>query len=480
VSNGKAERFMMLVLALALSAWPAAADEGDTPSGTWGLPPIDGKPGLTGSYFSLYRDERGGFRAHLSLNPSGWSCGADVDVTWNAGASRFEWPNRSKTHAAEACWLAASPVKDQLDLRVWCPYECTAGETTHQITLEHIAADRLLPPDHVVDTFCSSHEAMRQELCRPGDLQRLVAEGNHAARQRGVLADGDGDVPFLPETDRELLAILDQCRPAGNGRTCLTQALRTRRDTAAEAVAARQKALAEERGQSEAAAATLTAAEAQAWEGTRHLVNDEMIGALTLDSCDAKGCTLALEGETNYSFGYQGRRGSCSLRDNRLTFTGDDRGFSYVEPAEAGRNADGAGPFANFCRIDVARTADGIRLALRGAGCADGCLEAPFTGLVGSYHARPQPSFTCPPETGELAWDEENLCLDPELARLDREMAAVFGKARAAAQGAAQRSLVRAQRAWIAARGTECDADKRRTCLVEMYRKRLRELEGSR
>jgi len=80
----------------------------------------------------------------------------------------------------------------------------------------------------------------------------------------------------------------------------------------------------------------------------------------------------------------------------------------------------------------------------------------------------------------DLAWDEENLCLDPELARLDREMAAAFGKAKAAAQGAARTSLVRGQRAWIAGRGTGCDADKRRTCLLEAYRKRLRELEGSR
>ena len=205
-----------------------------------------------------------------------------------------------------------------------------------------------------------------------------------------------------------------------------------------------------------------------------------MIGALTLESCDAKGCTLAVTGETISSLGYERRPRSCSLHDNRLTFTGHDLGFSYVEPAEADRNADGAGPFANFCRIDLARTADGVRVALRGVGCADGCFQARYSGLAGSYHPRPLPSFTCPSETGDLAWDEENLCLDPELARLDREMAAAFGKAKAAAQGAAQTSLVRAQRAWIARRGTDCDADKRRTCLVEAYRKRLRELEGSR
>ena len=80
------EAAAMVVLALALSPPSrAAADERDALAGTWGLPPIDGKPGLTGSYFSLYRNEQGAVRARFSLNPSGWSCGADVDVTWNAG-----------------------------------------------------------------------------------------------------------------------------------------------------------------------------------------------------------------------------------------------------------------------------------------------------------------------------------------------------------------------------------------------------------
>ena len=470
----------MIAMVCALAPASRAADAQSAVGATWGLPPIDGQPGVTGSYFFLHRTEKGGVRASVSLNPDGWSCGADVDITWNQDAMRFEWPNRSKTEAGKACWLEASPLKDRLDLRIWCPYECTHGEVTHQISLEKIAADHLVPPEHVVDTFCSSHDALRQELCRPGDLQQLVAEGNLAARQRGVLAEGNGDVPLLPETARELLAILDACRAAGGDRACLVQALRTRRDTAADAVAARQTALAEERRRSEAAAVTLTAPQTQAWEGARHLVNDEMIATLTLESCDAKGCALAVEGTTNYAFGYQERRGTCSLRYNRLTFTGEDRGFSYVDPAETDRNADGAGPFANFCRIDLVRTADGFRVALRGVGCADGCFEAHFPGLDGSYHARPQPSFTCPPETGNLAWDEENLCLDPELAGLDREMAAAFGKARTAVQGAAQTALVRAQRAWIGKRRTDCDADKRRTCLVEAYRNRLEELKGSR
>ena len=130
--------------------------------------------------------------------------------------------------------------------------------------------------------------------------------------------------------------------------------------------------------------------------------------------------------------------------------------------------------------LDLERTQDGVSVALRGVGCVDGCNEARFPGLAGAYHARPRPSFTCPKETFDLPWDEENLCLDSELAGLDRELASAFAKAKAGADRAGQTSLVRGQRAWIASRRSGCDADKRRTCLVEAYRKRLQELQGGR
>jgi uncharacterized protein YecT (DUF1311 family) len=459
---------------LGLAATARGGDVLDGLGGTWGLPPIDGQPGLTGSYFSLQRMEDGGLRARLSLNPGDWSCGASTEVAWSPAAARFEWPNRSS--AGAACWLRAAPVEEGLDLRIWCPYDCTSGDAPRQLSLERIAADRLSPPENVVDTFCSSHDALRQELCRPGELQQLIAAGNLEARRRGVLDEGKGDVPPLPETDRELRSILDACHAAGAGLTCLRQALQRRRAAAAAALAARQQALAEERRRSEAAAVSLAADAAQAWQGAWSLVTDAMLGSLRLQSCDGTGCSLSVEGQTNYVFGYEERHGGCSLTGGRLIFTSEDRGFSYLEPAA--RDAEGAGPFANFCRIDLSRTPDGFRVGLRGVGCSEGCLNAQFPELAGEYHARPSPSFECPPDTGQLPWDEENLCLDPGLAALDRELATAFAEARAAATGPARAALVDAQRAWIAARRSDCDGGQRRTCLARAYRTRLRELQA--
>jgi len=467
----------LVAVVLALAPFAGAADVPSELRGTWGLPPQDGKVGLSGSYFSLYPSDGGGLRAHIDFNTGGWDCRADLDVSWNEKEARFEWPNRSKTRAGEPCWVSASPLGDRLLLRIFCPYECTTGEEIHAITLEKMAADRLVPPENVVDTFCSSHDTLRQEFCRPGELQKLIAEGNLAARRRGVLAEGNE--PLLPDTDDELVSILDTCRAAGGGRPCLARALSERRDTAAAAVTARQQALAEERRRSEAGAVALAPPEAQGWEGKWHLVSDAMIGTVAVSSCEARGCTLSVDGETNYTFVYADRRGNCYLDYNRLTFVDNDRAFSYVEPGAREVDAEGAGPFANFCRIDLTRTRDGFRVALRGAGCSNACAEAQFAAIAGEYHARVQPSIACPPETFTLAWDEENVCLDPELAALDREMASAYAKARAGAGGAAQATLKGAQRAWLASRRSDCDGDHRRTCLVEVYRRRLQELQGA-
>src|SRR5262249_26342796 len=127
----------------------------------------------------------------------------------------------------------------------------------------------------------------------------------------------------------------------------------------------------------------------------------------------------------------------------------------------------------------LARTADGVRISLRGMGCMDWCTNAPWADLAGDYHPRPRASFACPEKTLGLKWDEENICLDPELAALDRELAAAFAKAEAAATSPARTALIKTQRTWLATRGEDCrnsNAGGPRTCLVEAYRKRLAEL----
>jgi uncharacterized protein YecT (DUF1311 family) len=184
---------------------------------------------------------------------------------------------------------------------------------------------------------------------------------------------------------------------------------------------------------------------------------------------------MSVDGTTNYEFGYGHRRGQCSLDDADMRYLDSARGFAYLEPAEDDANAAGAGPFANFCRIDLTRVGDGFRVRLRGAGCQLRCMEAQGKELNGDYHPRQTPSFGCNEDLDSMRWDEALLCLDPELARLDREMASAYEKARAAT-GAARDRLVRSQRAWISSRRETCDQDHRRTCLVQAYQARLKEL----
>jgi uncharacterized protein len=284
------------------------------------------------------------------------------------------------------------------------------------------------------------------------------------------------DGPELPDAERELLAVLAECHSRGGDKGCLVRTLEERRGTLLGAVERRQKELAEEHRKSTASATSLNPDEAARWPGTWHLVNDKMVGTLTIGDCKADGCDVSLNGDTNYAFGRESRRGTCSLGDDPLRIVDRDHAFSYVEPAEQDRNQLDAGPFANFCRLDLERAGDGFRAGLRGSGCALWCHEADVSGLSGEYHARPKPSFACPETTYGLAWDEENVCLDPELAALDRELAAAYARSKAAAKGPAQPALVAAQRAWLAQRRERCDADRRRSCLVDAYRTRLEEL----
>lgn len=75
-----------------------------------------------------------------------------------------------------------------------------------------------------------------------------------------------------------------------------------------------------------------------------------------------------------------------------------------------------------------------------------------------------------------VAWEGALICIDPELAQLDRELASSFEKAKGAATGPSRQKLVRAQRSRLGARREECDHGERRTCLVAACRKRLAEL----
>src|SRR5690349_3360836 len=107
---------IVLVCALAASRDAVCGDPVDSLIGTWGQPPKDGQPGVTGSYLALARGDGGALTLSLSLNPESWHCSTDTRVDWNAKALRLEWPNRAPKSADKPCWMTAAPKDKQLDV----------------------------------------------------------------------------------------------------------------------------------------------------------------------------------------------------------------------------------------------------------------------------------------------------------------------------------------------------------------------------
>lgn len=448
--------------------------------GTWGQPPIDGKPGLTGSIFTAYRDSNGASRINLIFAPpSGWTCRlTDQLVTWNEAERRFEWPNQSTRVKAPSCWIQADPHGDALDVRLFCPYSCTRAAEVNPLQLTRMAATRLVAPTAVVETFCSSPDPLRHALCTPGPVQERIDEGDRLARQIEVLDDGLDRKPVERDTERTLLEILNRCHAANRDQTCISAELRARIERLKLNVSTRQLALDTGQKLSDSSAIALSGGRAPAgWDRPRRLVTDEVIGSLEIADCNNDSCTAALTSETNYTFGAAGRQGSCSI-DAPVKFTSTDAAFGYVEIADSDRNEAGAGRFANFCRIDLKRSGGTITVALRGTGCQEWCSESQFAALAGTYKEPVAPSFTCT-DVDSLSWDEKIVCLDPALATLDREMAAAFAKARASASGSAASALASSQRAWLKERRETCDADHRYSCVKELYQRRIGELTGA-
>jgi uncharacterized protein len=90
----------------------------------------------------------------------------------------------------------------------------------------------------------------------------------------------------------------------------------------------------------------------------------------------------------------------------------------------------------------------------------------------GASIARAAPSFNC---TGELEESERLVCADPELARLDGELSAIYADA-LTAKGADTGALATAQRAWTQVRNDCWKADDKTACIEQAYRTRLMEL----
>lgn len=438
--------------------------------GTWGQPPVDGQPGLTGTILAIFPDASGAIHIDATFAPS-WTCTlANRTATWNGAQRRFEWPSPSPRPGTDPCWLAAERRADALDVRVSCPYTCTRPEV-NAITVARLADKRLTPPADVVSTFCASVDPLRQALCTPGPIQDAIAARVKLADQVRVLDDGLDKAALEPDTEPALLDLLGQCR-AARTTPCLADRLDGTNRELQLRVEARQAFLTQERRASEASAIAVSGATLPTpWLGDRFHVTDRLLPKLSFGSCTDRSCALTLEGETNYTFGYGERRGFCSLELDAF-FTSATQAFGYLDVDDSGRNEADAGEFANFCRVDLRRDGVNVRVSLRGPGCAASCRDVADPDLSGVYTPAGTPSFACSDDLDSLGWIEQNVCKDAGLAALDREMADAYAAARktASRQGAA--ALIASQREWLASRES-CGADRHFTCLKQRYQARI-------
>lgn len=86
------------------------------------------------------------------------------------------------------------------------------------------------------------------------------------------------------------------------------------------------------------------------------------------------------------------------------------------------------------------------------------------------------PSFDCGRvEPGSI---EAQVCASPDLAALDRQLAAVYAAARAKAKNEHPLTLAAEQRGWIKGRNDCWKADDKATCVRDAYRLRIAELQA--
>jgi uncharacterized protein len=92
--------------------------------------------------------------------------------------------------------------------------------------------------------------------------------------------------------------------------------------------------------------------------------------------------------------------------------------------------------------------------------------------------AQSGPSFDCAKAASAI---ERTICKDPELAKADREMAAVYGALAGRLTGPAKDALVKDQGSWMVDRNRACtgDADSIGRCLAQRYATRTATLRAS-
>lgn len=115
-----------------------------------------------------------------------------------------------------------------------------------------------------------------------------------------------------------------------------------------------------------------------------------------------------------------------------------------------------------------------MRLLLRAALAA--VLLAPFTApAVAQSVSQSGPSFDCSKAGNQV---ERAICADPDLAVLDRELAAVYGAAQAGPDmdQARQSELTARQRTWLGSRNGCAQSAELSACVTASYGQRILEL----
>jgi len=456
-----------------MSAGPLRADPAQSLIGTWGVPPDDTNRFVNGSYFSVYREESGALAADANLEPGQWHCGFHHTLSWNQAQQRFEWPDGGG--GQQACWIKTAPAGQSLRLTIKCAYQCTDSAHEHALELERISDMHLHAPEGTGSLFCPSHNALRQALCSSAPLQDAVGRARKAAEKLREVGGDEKATEFYGDTKHALLPIIEACADTA----CLKSRIDAATNDMEASAAERQRTLAAERAASEAARIDLVETEDRnAWVGQRMLSNEKFVSTLSIEKCIASGCVASIDATTNYTFGYSQRRGGCEIDNVETAFTSTNAAFGYAVNTDE-EHPEGNTPFANYCRIDLRRSTDGIVLATQGPGCGSRCenVAGEYALLQGTYATLQRPSFDCKAkDLSEYRWDEQLICLDAQLAARDRELETAYVQAKAKAKQAQRRALVKTQQDWIAQREQACERAERTNCLRSAYEARLRQL----
>lgn len=480
---------MLCILATVVYPMPSSASDG-----TWGIHDEN----LThASYLSLY-NQGGHTVAEIDIGaPDAW-CDArqlvedSVSQRWervgipverNEAEDRYEWIANmtNDSSQAEVCWLSTKIEDEKLRATIHCPSICPRAKP---IVLDHIANTHLVPPRGFSERICVSHDLLQQQLCQPG-LRSTIERAKTASEKWHGLVDSKAEEAKIDKRDLDwnhettLLNFIAGCRTKADPIACLSREIGAAADALQTEVDRQEQLLAGERAASEGRQVVLESVSKE-WEGRWFLSNPTFSSALTIDECRDSGCMASLDASTNYTFGEAHRHGYCEIDDVSIAFTSASDAFGYESEDHLHEHGFFRDPFVNYCRMDLHRTTRGVDVSLRGVGCGWNCRDAAqqYELMEGGYRQVLQPSFECKrSDFEELGWDEQMICLDDELAGLDKKLAAAYRQALSRTSPAMRSAMIKEQQVWIKQRSEHCEREAdAKACLRSAYESRLQQL----